>query len=351
MGDASPSAIDRSMPKLTKSPKLTVPFGLKDGTLHFVSDVPSGLKCGCICPECHQPLVACNKSSPDRQSAFHFQHASTSTCSGGRERAIHRMAKEILARASALALPEWRSGEIAIPALTMAVQGTPTIDVLLLEGRLRPDALVNGESVGTTLASLLVEVRVCHAIDCAKRALTKESRLSMIAIDLSDVTDEQLLDSETFHRLVLEETENRKWIHLADAGFLATATNHGVIEIVDAELRERSLRSKAGNLFVVVEQAGVLHKPGSHARCIIQVPDGTVGEEMQAYAPGLYILSGRSQTLDRWGHLALRFKIYLDDIEMNPDAAAGPEQAALFEDRDIIFGPTLRVRSRRWNAQ
>ncbi len=102
----------------------------------------------------------------------------------------------------------------------------------------------------------------------------------MIAIDLSDVTDEQLFDSETFHRLVLEETENRKWIHLADAGFLATATNHGVIEIVDAELRERSLRSKAGNLFVVVEQAGVLHKPGSHARCMIQMPDGTVVEEM-----------------------------------------------------------------------
>ena len=91
----------------------------------------------------------------------------------------------------------------------------------------------------------------------------------MIAIDLSDVTDEQLLDSETFHRLVFEETENRKWIHLADAGFLA-----------DAELRERSLRSKAGNLFVVVEQAGVLHKPGSHARCMIQLPDRTVVEDM-----------------------------------------------------------------------
>ena len=351
MGDASPSAIDRSMPKLTKSPELTVPFGLKDGTLHFVSDVPSGLKCGCVCPECHQPLVARNRPSPDRQRAFHFQHASISTCVGGRESAIHRMAKEIIASATTLLLPEWRSGEIAIPALALALQGKPAIEVPLLEGRLRPDALVNGGCAGTTLASLLVEIRVCHAVDWAKRALTKESRFSMIEIDLSDVTDEQLLDSEAFHLLVLEETGNRKWIHLADAAFLAAATNLGVIEIADAGLRERSLRSKAGNLFVVVEQAGVLHKPGSHARCVIQVPDGTVGEEMQAYAPGLYILSGRSYTVDRWGHLALRFKIYLDEIEMNPDAAAGPEQSALFEDRDIIFGPTFRVRSRRWSGQ
>jgi hypothetical protein len=339
------------MPKLTKSPELIVPFGLKDGTLHFVSDVPIGLKCGCVCPECHRPLVARNKPSPDRQRAFHFQHASSSDCNGGRESAIHRMAKEIVSRASTLVLPEWRSGEIAIPALALSVQGTSAMEAPLLDGRLRPDVLVSGECAGATLAPLLVEVRVRHAVDWVKRALTKDHRFSMIEIDLSNVTDEQLLDSEAFHRLVLEKPENRKWVHLANAAFVAAATNHGVIEIIDAELRERSLCSKAGNPFVVVEQAGVLHKPGGHARCIVQIPDATVGEETKAYAPGLYILSYRSYTVDRWGHLALRFKIYLDEIEMDPDAAGGPEQAALFEDRDIIFGPTFRVRSRRWEAQ
>jgi hypothetical protein len=340
----------RDMPKLNKSPELTVPFGLKDGALHFVSDVPSGSRCGCICPQCRAPLVARNRPSPDRRRVFHFQHASTSACVGGRESAIHRMAKEILARAPTLLLPEWRSGEIAIPALALVVQGTPAMEVPLLEGRLRPDVLVNGECAGTTLASLLVEIRVCHAVDGAKRALTKENRLSMIEIDLSDVTDEQLLDSEAFHRLVLEETGNRKWIHLADAAFMVVATKHAVIEIIDAELRERTLRSKAGNLFVVVEQAAVLHKPTSRGQCIIQVPDGTVGEAVQAYAPGLYILSDRSYTVDRWGHLALRFKLYLDEIEMNPDTAAGPEQSALFADHELVFGPTFRARSRRWSG-
>ena len=86
-------------------------------------------------------------------------------------------------------------------------------------------------------------------------------------------------------------------------------------------------------------------------RCIIEVPDASVGEVVQAYAPGLYILSDRSFTVTQWGHLALRFKLYLDEIEMNPDAAAGPEQSTLFADRDVIFGPTFRARSRRWSGQ
>ncbi|HEY2396494.1 MAG TPA: single-stranded DNA-binding protein [Rudaea sp.] len=98
----------------------------------------------------------------------------------------------------------------------------------------------------------------------------------------------------------------------------------------------------------VVEQAGVLHKPGSRRSCIIQVPDGMVDEQVQAYVPGLYILSSRSYAVDRFGHLALRFKLYLDEIEMDPDTANGPEQPTLFADREIIFGPTFRVRSRRW---
>lgn len=234
------------MANLTKSPELTVPFGLKGGTLHFVSDVTSGLKCGCVCPQCHQPLVARNKPSPDRRRVFHFQHARTSTCAGGRESAIHRMAKEILARAPMLLLPEWRSGEIVIPALPLTVQGTSAMEVPLLDGALRPDVLVNGECAGNTLAPLLIEVRVHHAVDPAKRALFKANRFSVIEIDLSDVTDDQLLDATAFHHLVLEQAGNRSWIHLADAAFMTAATEHAVIEIVDAELRERALETKTG---------------------------------------------------------------------------------------------------------
>ena len=43
--------------------KLTIARG-PDGTLVGVLDVPRGRRCGCVCPDCGQPLVA--KVGPDR---------------------------------------------------------------------------------------------------------------------------------------------------------------------------------------------------------------------------------------------------------------------------------------------
>lgn len=39
-----------------KQLKLTV--ALKDGVITNVEDVQSGIKCGCVCPACGEPLVA-----------------------------------------------------------------------------------------------------------------------------------------------------------------------------------------------------------------------------------------------------------------------------------------------------
>ena len=33
-------------------------YALKDGEITSIADVESGLKCGCVCPACGEPLVA-----------------------------------------------------------------------------------------------------------------------------------------------------------------------------------------------------------------------------------------------------------------------------------------------------
>lgn len=82
----------------------------------------------------------------------------------------------------------------------------------------------------------------------------------------------------------------------------------------------------------------------------IQIPDETVGEHVQPYARGMHTVSTRSLMIDEWGRLRLRYKMYLDQIQMNPSKIELP-QGALFEaSEDEVAGPGFRVRMRDWKG-
>lgn len=61
-------------------------FGLKEGVLHYVFEVDTGLACNCTCPDpaCAKPLIARNLPSPARKRAPYFAHASQTPGCGGR---------------------------------------------------------------------------------------------------------------------------------------------------------------------------------------------------------------------------------------------------------------------------
>lgn len=48
-------------------------YGIKDGNLVHISDVPRGLACACVCVDCGKPLLA-RKGNKRRE---HFAHAPT----------------------------------------------------------------------------------------------------------------------------------------------------------------------------------------------------------------------------------------------------------------------------------
>ena len=91
-----------------------------------------------------------------------------------------------------------------------------------------------------------------------------------------------------------------------------------------------------------------LVKPGSRDRIRIQIPDETVGEDAQRYPRGMHTISARSITVDQWGRLRLRYKIYLDQIEMNPPKPQAA-QRDLFE-AAAGEGPGFLVRVRNWKG-
>ena len=72
-----------------------IPFGLKNGQMVAVAEVPRGLACGCVCPVCNRVLQA-NKG---KKNAHYFSHNPSEdavVCESGLETAIHMMAKQIL---------------------------------------------------------------------------------------------------------------------------------------------------------------------------------------------------------------------------------------------------------------
>jgi hypothetical protein len=331
-----------------KPRKLTVPFGMKDGRPVFVSDVALGLECECRCPECGEALVARNRDFPGRRRVRHFQHARTSSCPGGFESAVHRMAKDVLARADAVLLPRWASGDIVIEPEPLVIVNARA-EVPLLDGAARPDVLVHGMASDIEFDVLCVEVLVHHRVDEPKRDLLIANGLDTIEIDLSGLDDEAVADPFAFRREVLENPANRHWIHLSHASYVAQRADKALIEIEDLTLSERIIVTKAGRPFIIREQWGFLVKPGSRERVRIQIPDETVGEEAKPYPRGMHTISSRSIAVDQWGRLRLRHKMYLDQIQMNSPEPDVP-QRSLWVATDESRGPGFNVRVRKWKG-
>ena len=242
-----------------------VPFGLRDGVLHYVSDVGTGLACNCTCPDpaCAKPLIARNRHSPTRKRVPYFAHASQTPGCGGRESALHRMGKEMVECATRLMLPAWSAlaGEIAFSAAAATLAPGSAQEVVLREGQMRPDVKVIALSGQAILQALYVEIKVSHAVDWAKRERVMAQGLNMMEIDLADVSDEDLQDKAAFAHHVLERSDNRHWVHIASAPFLARMLERSVIQVVGRECREKRVSTKKGNQLILREQAMVRHEP------------------------------------------------------------------------------------------
>ena len=71
--------------------RLNLVYAIKDGAGISIEDADRGLKCGCVCPACGEPLVA----KKGTKVMHHFAHHSGSTCEYGYETSLHLMAKDI----------------------------------------------------------------------------------------------------------------------------------------------------------------------------------------------------------------------------------------------------------------
>ncbi|MYF36026.1 MAG: hypothetical protein F4226_04325, partial [Synechococcus sp. SB0678_bin_12] len=142
-------------------------YGIREGDLLHISQVSSGLSCGCVCPAYHAPLVA--KKGCQRE--HYFAHGSGDSCQHAIETALHLAAKDVLARRREIVLP---AVEVKFPydkfvdynfshkTVTIAPEQLYQLDSVELEHRVSeiiPDVLAKVKN-----RSLLIEIRVTHKV-------------------------------------------------------------------------------------------------------------------------------------------------------------------------------------------
>ena len=232
------------------------------------------------------------------------------------------MAKEIVLSARSLSLPAWVGGGRTIAAQDLALDGAAAAEVRLLDGQLRPDVRVGGHAGTAPLDALYVEIRVTHAVDNEKADRVRAAGLSMIEIDLSEVTDEQAVDAESFAELVLHRQENRRWIHLHAPEFMATMLDDDIFEIKSIDTFRHDVPTRTGNTMHFTKQRAVRHRAGEDQVPIeIEIADTYDADgqridgfgQLLPYRPGLYRRNWDARATSYWDR-TFNFKTYLTPL-------------------------------------
>lgn len=150
---------------------------LKDGKLINVSDVVSGLKCGCVCAGCGGQLVA----KKGNIKIHHFAHLNAD-CQTGQESALHLLAKDLFCKLKYFRLPVYRAESVVIS------KAMPVINIADFEVKkevffnsFKPDVVLYKNGIPV----LFVEMAVTHFVDQEKKDKIAQLGISCIEIDLS----------------------------------------------------------------------------------------------------------------------------------------------------------------------
>jgi hypothetical protein len=187
-------------------------YGLRDGILLFIGDVPSGLACGCMCARCGKPLVA-KKGSIRRH---HFAHFEVTNCQGAAESALHILAKELLAEMDSFTVPPYafvrqRKTRLGVPVRHQALVADGEqfsirrVRVEEHEGNFVPDIIIESDA-----KELILEVAVTHKVTRTK--LRKIRRRNVPAIEIRLDAGDSMLPREALKMKLQKDLLSKVWL-------------------------------------------------------------------------------------------------------------------------------------------
>ena len=150
-------------------------YAIKDGVATSIENVESGLKCGCICPSCGEPLVA----RKGAKRMHHFAHYSGHNCEYGYETSLHLAAKEILSKANRIMLPAVYIQFPNSPKAPELYCESKEIEIERVELEKRFQDVIPDVVIYAGGKQLFLEVYVTHAIDDVKLKKLKKQILAI----------------------------------------------------------------------------------------------------------------------------------------------------------------------------
>ncbi|PWV62226.1 hypothetical protein [Plasticicumulans acidivorans] len=207
-----------------REPRLSWGLG-EDGRLHFIEDVERGLACACRCTQCSARLVARNGG---RERAHHFAHYQVGVCIGAAESALHRLAKQIIAEAMRLRLPELRLSELQQTKMMAVAEqvlwpsrmfAAHSVDVECSYAGCVPDLLLRDASGEW----LVVEIAVTHFATEEKTARLKSADVMSLQIDLSRL--DRQISRKDLTEILIDGVEYKSWLHHPHEASMREAIN------------------------------------------------------------------------------------------------------------------------------
>lgn len=275
-------------------------YGRKDGRIVSILDVPFeeyGLRCGCTCVQCGEPLEACS-IRPDNLREAHFKHRKSTreatdeprfACSPdwANESGLHLLAKEIIEEEQCIAapaigaisanriarIPEDMGGVPLLPA------GWSTVSVKDIQSNQRDSKIhaaevfseyrIDGNDESQAIIAdlflnandfgpLCIELFVTHRLPAAKKRAAWSQGIPMLEIDLSDFyKDGGGVSKEKLKEFLLESTNHREWVYHKD---YRTAADFFASTISTILAQKKAKRDKCHDII-----AGYLSDPASYS--------------------------------------------------------------------------------------
>lgn len=139
----------------------------------YIDEVPNGKKCGCICTECGERLIAKNNGTVN---IHHFAHESGNDNIKCSLTALHQLGEKIIIEDKTI--PVFNNGTIQFDKVDFVEQEKNLGDI-------KPDlyAIYKGKPIA-------LEIRVSHAVDEVKFFKIQNHKLTTFEIDLSNIVYE-----------------------------------------------------------------------------------------------------------------------------------------------------------------
>ena len=183
---------------------LNLLYAIRNGVGIGIEDVESGLKCGCACPACGEPLVA----KKGKKVIHHFAHSCGHTCEYGYETALHLMAKDILSKVDAIVIPAVyvQFPHAAKEKLLYCEACEISISRVDLERQYQ--SLVPDVVVYSGARKFFLELFVTHPVDEEKLEKLRKAKISCLEIDLSKI--ERAISYEALRQILIGNSRQKK---------------------------------------------------------------------------------------------------------------------------------------------